>query len=67
MHADWGLDTHGLGIQLEFSNRPNQEGALDHSLNNWTYSTILQFIFSSVLQHFLTHSAPSSLQSHTKF
>jgi hypothetical protein len=46
LHVACGLDTHGLGIQLAFSNRTNQEGAMDHSLKNWIYSTILQFIFS---------------------
>jgi hypothetical protein len=46
LHAACGLDTLGLGIQLAFCNRTNQEGAMDHSLNNWICSTILHFTFS---------------------
>jgi hypothetical protein len=45
LHAASVLDTHGLGIQLAFCNRTNQEGTVDHSVNNWIYSSILQFIF----------------------
>jgi hypothetical protein len=44
LHAACRLDTHVLGIQLAFSNRTNQEGAMDHDLN-CVCSTILQFIF----------------------
>jgi len=55
LHAACGLDTHVLGIQLAFSNRTNQEGAMDHSLN-WIYSTILQFIFSKQCSPALPHT-----------
>jgi hypothetical protein len=56
LHAACGFDTHVLGIQLAFSNRTNQERAIDQSLN-WIYSTILQFIFSKLFSSTFLHTA----------
>ena len=53
LHAACGLDTHVLGIKLAFSNRTNQDCAMDHSLNLFHNLTIHFFktVFSSTFLH----------------